>query len=315
MILTDIEDGLNGLKEGIESFTSSDQKLTKLVQQETPANIDVSKGTEIIDTKIENNELQQEADSFVQDYETEQKNISEVDLGLSDQPEVEPLPEPNPWDVAFYETQMPIRHAHYQSQVKGFYDNMIKDEFLSGVEGDRTPMQLEHKNRNQWDESQDWKQIGKNKHNPITGLSGTIAFRNNNPGALKLEFKGAVLGKTTTKRGRSRATALAKAKELYDGVVTLDRAGFVVFDNKDYGKAAQERLMMRRFKGDTIKQMLPKYAIKDGSGDTHHWNYYKAIVSYGDSKGVDLRERKIGDFNTEEMKVMTFAMAKVEGGV
>ena len=263
-----------------------------------------------IDQKIDQTEEVHDTIEQVVEYNENQKGESTVDLHLTEDGQFQ---EPNPLEMALYDVQASVRDAHNTSKLKMYYDNNIKDEFLAGVKGSRDVMVLNHVNRNKWDETQNPDVIGKDKHNPITGLSGSIAFRNNNPGALKLEYKGAKLGKTVTQNGRSREQALNKAKEIYDGVVTLDRAGFIVFDNKDFGTAAQNTLMMRRFKKDTIKSMLPKYAVKDDSGDTHHWNYYKAIVSYGDSKGVNLRNREIGSFDKDEMKALTFAMSKVEG--
>ncbi len=166
------------------------------------------------------------------------------------------------------------------------------------------------------DDKLNWQDIGKGKTNPITGLSGTIAHRNRNPGALKLEFANAILGKTiSSSKMRSRETAINRAKELYDGVITLDRAGFIVFDSVESGRGAQVQLLMRAHKARTIEQMLPKYAIPDGSGVTHHKEYAKAIYKHGDMHGVDLRDKKIGDMSKDEVKILTRAMARVEGGV
>jgi LysM repeat protein len=165
------------------------------------------------------------------------------------------------------------------------------------------------------DDKLDWKTLGKNKINPITGLDGSIARRNRNPGALKLEFGGAILGNTVSKLKRTRGRAIKDAKKAYDGVVTLDRAGFIIFDSVLSGQAAQKKLLINKHKGRTIEEMLPKYAIKDGSGDTHNAAYARRIHAYAKSQGVDLKGKKIGEMSEKEIRVLTRAMAKVEGGI
>jgi len=165
-----------------------------------------------------------------------------------------------------------------------------------------------------WDQTQDPNQIGLNNYNPITGITGTIAKRNRNPGALKLEYKGAKLGGKVSTTPRSRRAAIKRAKELYPGAVTLDRGGFIVFDNEASGKAAQIRLQQRAHKDRTIPEMLNKYAIDDGSGKAHNKNYANRIYSETAKAGYNLKGKKIGDMSSKELNSMVLAMAKVEGG-
>ncbi len=207
----------------------------------------------------------------------------------------------------------PARTEKFNIDVVKAFDYMSKTAFLAGVQDSSA---MDHKgtpSATTWDENNDWNQLGLNKYNPITGKRGTIAHRNNNAGALKMEYKGARLGNVTSTTPRSRGNAVKRAKELYDGVVTLDRSGFIVFKNKEYGKAAQIRLQQRRFKKDTIETMLPKYAVKDGSGNTHHKKYAEFIHNYAEQNGTTL-SGKIGNFSQKQLKILTLAMAKVEGG-
>jgi hypothetical protein len=159
-----------------------------------------------------------------------------------------------------------------------------------------------------------WQDISKDGVNKITGKSGTITERNNNPGALKLDFKGALIGTKVGDSERPRKEALVKAKKLYDGVVTIDRGGFIIFKDVLSGKKAQAELMTRSFKDDTVSKMLPKYAVADGSGETHHIEYEKSIYKHTDKLGFNLRTKKIGDMSIEEIEALTGAMARVEGG-
>ena len=99
---------------------------------------------------------------------------------------------------------------------------------------------------------------------------------------MKLEFAGAILDGTISPSDmRSRDKAIADARRLYGkGVVTLDRAGFIIFDNVKSGQEAAKKMMGTVFKKYNIKEMVPRYAISDGSGKAAKETYIKYIEKH-----------------------------------
>ena len=59
--------------------------------------------------------------------------------------------------------------------------------------------------------------------NWLAAHGGTVAWRNNNPGNLKFEFKGSA--DSSVHSHRSKEKALESAQSHYDGVVDLDGRG------------------------------------------------------------------------------------------
>ena len=140
---------------------------------------------------------------------------------------------------------------------------------------------------------------------------GTVSWRNNNPGNLKLEYAGS--DDPTVKTKRTKAQALAEAKKRYEGVVDLDQFGNAIFSTEEAGRTAQAKLLTQTHGRKTIEEMLPKYAIDDVSGKANHKAYANGIYKTADSQGVDLRSKKIGDLNPQEMNALLDGMKKVKG--
>lgn len=140
---------------------------------------------------------------------------------------------------------------------------------------------------------------------------GTVAWRNNNPGNLKLEYAGS--DDPTVKTKRTKANALAEAKKRYEGVVNLDQFGNVIFSTQEAGRAAQAKLLTQTHGRKTVEEMLPDYAKDDVSGKANHKAYANGIYKIADAQGVDLRGKKIGDLNPQELSALLDGMKKVEG--
>ena len=119
---------------------------------------------------------------------------------------------------------------------------------------------------------------------------GTVAWRNNNPGNLKFEYKGDA--DQTHNVSRSREQALASAQRRYDGVVDLDQWGNAIFATPEQGRAAKIKLLTNN--GDlTVRELLPKYSTADYSGNTNHAAQERAIYAVGDARGENLRGKQI----------------------
>src|SRR5512141_1776895 len=73
---------------------------------------------------------------------------------------------------------------------------------------------------------------------------GSVSWRNNNPGNLKLEFVGSA--DKTVKTARTRERAVRDAKTFYQGVVDLDQWGNVIFESYEAGRAAKIRLLEKK---------------------------------------------------------------------
>lgn len=144
-----------------------------------------------------------------------------------------------------------------------------------------------------------------------TRSGGSVSWRNNNPGNLKFEHAGSA--DATVKNTRTKAQALKSAQANYDGVVDLDQWGNAIFSTEEAGRAAKAKLLTGKHGGKTIEEMLPKYAVNDYSGKANHAAYAAGIYKTAEGQGADLRGKKIGDLNPQEMNALLDGMKKVEG--
>ncbi|TLX20853.1 peptidoglycan-binding domain-containing protein [Thermomonas fusca] len=139
---------------------------------------------------------------------------------------------------------------------------------------------------------------------------GTVAWRNNNPGNLKFEYKGDA--DQTHNVARSKEQALASAQRRYDGVVDLDQWGNAIFATPQQGRAAKIKLLTNN--GDlTVKELLPKYSTADYSGNTNHAAQEQAIYAVGDARGVNLRGKRISQMTPTEIAALADGIGKFEG--
>jgi peptidoglycan hydrolase-like protein with peptidoglycan-binding domain len=146
----------------------------------------------------------------------------------------------------------------------------------------------------------------------LTASSGTVAWRNNNPGNLKFEFQGSA--DTTVRAKRSKEDALAMARNLYEGVVDLDQWGNAVFENYEAGRIAQKDLLLRDSMRDrTVEELVKRYSTADYSGITHHANQVAIIHATASAQGLDLHGRKVLDMSSEEVDALADGLAKAEG--
>lgn len=144
-----------------------------------------------------------------------------------------------------------------------------------------------------------------------TREGGTVSWRNNNPGNLKLEYANSADHSVRTRRTKDEALNTAQSK--YQGVVALDQWGNAVFATEEAGRAAQSTLLTRGHGEHTVEQMLPSYAVNDYSGKANLKAYAQGIYAAGDAQGVDLRDKKIGEMSAAEMSALQDGMKKVEG--
>lgn len=144
-----------------------------------------------------------------------------------------------------------------------------------------------------------------------TRNNGTVAWRNNNPGNLKFEFKGSA--DKTVKSKRTKEKALADAKRRYEGIVALDQWGNAIFETYEAGAVAKAKLLKSNHADKTVAKMLRSYAKSDYSGKTNYAAYEKTIYKQGDSLGVDLRSKTIGQMSPKEFEALAVGMVKAEG--
>ncbi|WNX61349.1 hypothetical protein RWU60_07525 [Acinetobacter baumannii] len=141
--------------------------------------------------------------------------------------------------------------------------------------------------------------------------NGTVAWRNNNPGNLKFEFKGSA--DKTVKSKRSREKALSDAQKRYQGVVDLDQWGNAIFATPELGASAKAQLLKRNFGNLTIPQMLKKYAKSDYSGKANYKSYENIINSEAGRRGVSLTNKIISGLTKEEFEALAMGMVIAEG--
>ena len=144
-----------------------------------------------------------------------------------------------------------------------------------------------------------------------TRTGGTVAWRNNNPGNLKFEFKGSA--DKTVKSKRTKDKALSDAKKRYAGVVALDQWGNAVFETMEAGAIAKAKLLKKQHGNKTFQQMLRGYAVDDYSGKTNYKAYEATINKTAAAKGVSLKGKKIGEMSQAEFAALAEGMVKAEG--
>lgn len=152
-------------------------------------------------------------------------------------------------------------------------------------------------------------QMGNGETETRTG--GTVAWRNNNPGNLKFEFKGSA--DKTVKSKRTKDKALSDAKKRYAGVVALDQWGNAVFETMEAGAIAKAKLLKKQHGNKTFQQMLRGYAVDDYSGKTNYEAYEATINKTAAAKGVSLKGKKIGEMSQAEFAALAEGMVKAEG--
>lgn len=144
-----------------------------------------------------------------------------------------------------------------------------------------------------------------------TREGGSVSWRNNNPGNLKYEY--ADSADKTVSNSRSYESALASAKALSPQVIALDQWGNAIFETAEAGREAQAKLVLRRHGEKTISEMVRQYAKDDYSGQANHDAYVRSVYAEGDRQGVDLRNKKINELNSQEFEALLDGMKKVEG--
>lgn len=144
-----------------------------------------------------------------------------------------------------------------------------------------------------------------------TRTGGTVAWRNNNPGNLKFEFKGSA--DKTVKSKRTKEKALRDAQKRYDGVVALDQWGNAVFETMEAGAIAKARLLKQQHSQKNFSQMLRSYAKDDYSGKTNYASYEAIINRTAKEKGVSLKGKKIGEMTDAEFAALAEGMVRAEG--
>ena len=144
-----------------------------------------------------------------------------------------------------------------------------------------------------------------------TRTGGTVAWRNNNPGNLKFEFKGSA--DKTVKSKRTKDKALSDAKKRYAGVVALDQWGNAVFETMEAGAIAKAKLLKKQHGNKTFQQMLRVFEVDDYSGKTNYKAYEATINKTAAAKGVSLKGKKIGEMSQAEFAALAEGMVKAEG--
>lgn len=139
---------------------------------------------------------------------------------------------------------------------------------------------------------------------------GTVAWRNNNPGNLKFEYRGDADEKHNV--SRSKEQALESARSRYNGVVDLDQWGNAIFNTPEHGREAKIKLLTS--KGDmTVPELLRVYSTPDYSGPTNHAAQEQTIYRVADAQGVDLRGKHISQMSTKEIGALADGIGEFEG--
>ena len=145
----------------------------------------------------------------------------------------------------------------------------------------------------------------------IERVDGTVAWRNNNPGNLKFEYRDDADLKHNDAT-RSKEQALASAQGRYVGVVDLDQWGYGIFDTPEHGREAKIKLLTS--KGDmTVPELLRVYSVTDYTGPTHHAEQEQTIYRVADAQGVDLRGKRISQMSSKEIEALADGIGKFEG--
>jgi peptidoglycan hydrolase-like protein with peptidoglycan-binding domain len=144
----------------------------------------------------------------------------------------------------------------------------------------------------------------------LSAEQGTVSWRNNNPGNLKLEFAGS---EENSHAHRTKDEALETAKHAYKGVVDLDQHGNVVFENYEAGRAAQMAHILKAHPGHTVEEMIRGYSTPDYSGPVHYDAQAKDIHKVAASEGQDLHGKKIKDMTEKELGALVDGISHFEG--
>ncbi|WP_049622961.1 peptidoglycan-binding domain-containing protein [Frateuria defendens] len=144
----------------------------------------------------------------------------------------------------------------------------------------------------------------------MTARDGTVAWRNNNPGNLKFEFKGSADHTVQTERTKEKALAQAQGK--YNGIVDLDQWGNAIFESYEAGREAQKKLIHERFSESTVEELVKGYSKADYSGATHHANQAAVIYATAEAEGFDLHGKKVKDMTLEEVNALADGVARAE---
>ena len=147
--------------------------------------------------------------------------------------------------------------------------------------------------------------------NWLTAHGGTVAWRNNNPGNLKFEFKDSA--DSSVHSHRSKEKALESAQSHYDGVVDLDQWGNAVFESYEAGRSAQKKLLLGDNMADkTVDDLVKAYSKADYSGKTHYAHQASVIYATAEAEGQDLHGKKVKDMTTAELDALADGVAKAE---
>lgn len=141
--------------------------------------------------------------------------------------------------------------------------------------------------------------------------SGSVSWRNNNPGNLKFEHVGSA--DKSVKSVRTRDQALVDAQARYQGVVGLDQWGNAVFESYEAGRAAKIQLLERRCGDKTVEELVQSYSVADYSGKTNHAAQAAFVYAEGDRQGVDLRSKEIGAMSAAELAAVADGIKGFEG--
>jgi len=144
----------------------------------------------------------------------------------------------------------------------------------------------------------------------LSAEAGTVSWRNNNPGNLKLEFSGS---EKNSHSGRTKDEALEAAKHTYKGVVDLDHHGNVVFENYDAGRAAQMQHIQKRHPEHTVEEIIRGYSTPDYSGPVHYDAQANDIYKVAASEGQDLHGKKVKDMTDKELGALVDGISHFEG--
>lgn len=144
----------------------------------------------------------------------------------------------------------------------------------------------------------------------LTAQGGTVSWRNNNPGNLKLEYHGSA--DPTARSNRSKSQALVLAKDAYPGAVDLDQWGNIVFESYEAGREAQKTLLKGRMSHKTVEQLVECYSAPDYSGDTHYARQIAVIHDTAKTEGQDLHGKIIEDMSPEELNALMDGLAQAE---
>lgn len=144
-------------------------------------------------------------------------------------------------------------------------------------------------------------------------IGGSVSWRNNNPGNLKLVYAGSA--DKTVKTKRTKAQALASARARYPGVIDLDAYGNAIFATEALGRASKERLLKSERFNKPLEEMLALYAKDDYTGKANPAEYAKSIRKLASSRGLDLAGKKISEMSEDEFNTVVDGIKKMEGFV